>query len=111
MPSPTGRNDAPKRAFAVANLTISRVTEMLEHWVSKETGRNAKPEMVSVNGIELRQQFECGGLAIMRKRKQYRERVASQRNIPTPPESKATACFESSARELGRSLNESGRES
>jgi hypothetical protein len=33
---------------------------------NKETSRNAKPEMVSVNGIELRQQHECGGLAIMR---------------------------------------------
>ncbi len=28
---------------------------MSEHQASKETGRNAKPEMVSVNGIELRQ--------------------------------------------------------
>ena len=27
----------------------------VEAWVSKETGRNAKTEMFSVNGIELRQ--------------------------------------------------------
>ena len=42
-------------ALAVANLTACRVTEVLEHQASNGTSRNAKPEMVSVNGIELRQ--------------------------------------------------------
>jgi len=50
-----------KEIFAVANLTACRVTEVLEHQGSEEAGRNAKPEMVSVNGIELRQQYEYGG--------------------------------------------------
>ena len=54
------------------------MTEVLEHQGSKRTGRNAKPEMVSVNGIELRQPFECGGLAIMGTQKQYRECTANQ---------------------------------
>lgn len=55
-----------QRHFTVANLTACRETEASEHQASKEPSRNAKPEMVSVNGIELRQHFDCGGLAIMR---------------------------------------------
>ncbi len=55
MPSPVGRNNIREKIFAVANLTASRATEMLEHQASKETGRNAKPAMVSVKEIELRQ--------------------------------------------------------
>jgi hypothetical protein len=45
----------------------------------------------------------------MRKQKQHWERLAIQRDIPTPPESKIAACFDSLTRELGRSLNVSGR--
>ena len=45
---------------------------------SKESSRNAKPEMVSVKGIELRQQQECGGLVNMQTRRQHWENVASQ---------------------------------
>lgn len=60
------RKQCLKGHFVVANLTACRATEALEHQASKEPSRNAKPEMVSVNGIELRQPFECGGLAIMR---------------------------------------------
>ncbi len=52
-----------KRVFAVANPTASRVTEALEHWVSKETGRNAKAEMLSVNGSigEIKRVFRLPG--------------------------------------------------
>jgi hypothetical protein len=46
--------------------------QYVEAWGRKETGRNAKTEMFSVNGIELRQQLECGGLAIIETRKQHR---------------------------------------
>ncbi len=57
MPSPACRNSvrARVRKLAVVNLAAQRATKALEHQGSKETGRNAKPEMVSVNGIELRQ--------------------------------------------------------
>jgi len=51
---PTETSPVP-RDFVVVNLTALRATKTLEHQASKETGRNAKPEMVSVNGIELRQ--------------------------------------------------------
>ena len=51
------KTDFAFESLVVANLTMLRVTNASEHQASKETGRNAKPEMASVNGIELRQQF------------------------------------------------------